>query len=218
MELSIDTSTNFAGIGLSEKGEIVAEMTWRSQKNHTVELVPSITQLLNLAKTDKKALQAIFVAKGPGSFNGLRVGVSTAKGLSYALNIPIVGISTLEIEAFPFAYTRLPVCPVHNAGRGEIAVATYQMGNEWRCLKQEHITTIEEMCEGLKKKTIFCGEIPPLILQQLPLIAGENAIIPTSAARMRHVTCLAALAWQQLLKGNKDDAASLQPITMRKVR
>src|SRR4030043_300257 len=143
MELAIDTSTNFCSIGLSRQGETIAELTWRSEQSHTVELVPNIVRLLNQAKITPQSLRAVFVAKGPGSFNGLRVGISTAKGLALALSIPLVGISTLEVEAYPFAFTKLPICPIHNAGRGEIAAAVYQLKGTWQCLTSEHITTTD---------------------------------------------------------------------------
>ena len=82
MELAIDTSTDFASISLSCEGKTIAELTWHSGQNHTVELVPNITHLLNQTKLSPQSLGAIFVAKGPGSFNGLRVGMSTAKGFA----------------------------------------------------------------------------------------------------------------------------------------
>jgi len=101
MELAIDTSTSIASIALSKEGEIISEFTWQAGQNHSVELMPHIVYLLHQAKVDFKDLSGVIVAKGPGQFNGIRVGMAVAKGLSFALSIPIVGISTLEVEAFP---------------------------------------------------------------------------------------------------------------------
>ena len=215
MELAIDTSTGFASIALSNEGEMIAELTWHSRQNHTVELVPNIIHLLNQAKLEAKSLGAVFVAKGPGSFNGLRVGVSTAKGLAFALDIPLVGISTLEIEAYPFAYASLPICPIHTAGRGEIAAAFYQQNDEWHCLEPEHITTAEMLCQQVTERTIFCGEIPPSVIPELQQKLTDKAIIPDVTTRLRHASQLAALGWCYLKKGIKDDPASLQPIYLR---
>jgi tRNA threonylcarbamoyl adenosine modification protein YeaZ len=215
MELAIDTSTDFCSIGLSRGGEMVAELNWHSSQNHTVELAPNITRLLDQSKTSPESLEAIFVAKGPGSFNGLRVGMSTAKGLSFALDIPLVGISTLEIEAYPFAFTKLPVCPIHNAGRGEIAAAIYQLKDTWRCLTSEHITTADALCRQTKRKTIFCGEIPPPVIEELQKRLDRYAIVPDAAARSRHASNLSALGWQRLARGKADDAANLQPLYLR---
>jgi tRNA threonylcarbamoyl adenosine modification protein YeaZ len=225
MDLAIDTSTDFCSIGLSSRGETVAEITWNSGQNHTIELVPKIISLLSQAGDNPQSLTAIFVAKGPGSFNGLRVGVSTAKGLAFALHIPLVGIGTLEVEAYPFASTKLPICPIHNAGRGEIAAALYQQKNGWRCLTPEHITTVDVLCRQTKRKTIFCGEIPPYVIEELKKRLDRYAIIPEVSARLRHARYLAELGWQHLERGQIDDAAGLQPlylrqppITLRKVK
>src|SRR4030042_1540488 len=146
MELAIHTSPDFCSIGLSRQGELMAEMTWHSGQNHTVELVPNIISLLNQVKGSPQSLTVIFVAKGPGSYNGLRVGVGTAKGLAFSLDIPLVGISTLEVEAYQHAGYGLPICAVLNAGRGEIAIAMYQKkANIWRQLVEEQITTVESL-------------------------------------------------------------------------
>lgn len=215
MELAIDTSTGFASIALSHEGETMAELTWHSEQKHTMELVPNIVHLLNQTKLNPQSLGAIFVAKGPGSFNGLRVGMSTAKGLAFALNVPLVGISTLEVEAYPFAFTRLPLCPIHNAGHGEIATALYQQNDDWRCLAKEYITTADVLCQQIDRKTLFCGEIPPSVVQQLQQRLSKQAIIPDPAARLRHASHLAALGWRRLSSGDQDNLASLQPLYLR---
>jgi tRNA threonylcarbamoyl adenosine modification protein YeaZ len=225
MELAIDTSTDSCSIGLSREGDIIAELTWHTQQNHTVELVPSIDRLFNQTNTSSRDLKAIFVARGPGSFNGLRVGMSTAKGLAFSLDIPLIAIGTLEIEAYPFAFVGLPVCPIHNAGRGEIATALYRQDDSWHCLSAEHITTVDALCRQTRRKTVFCGEIPSPVIEELKKRLEKYAIIPGAAARLRHAGYLSALAWQRLDKGDIDDAASLQPlylrqppITLRKVK
>ena len=215
MELAIDTSTHFASIALSHKGDLIAELTWHSEQNHTIELVPNIASMLNQMNINSESLAAIFIAKGPGSFNGLRVGMSTAKGLAFALNIPIVGISTLEIEAYPFAFTMLPIRPVHNAGRDEIATALYQQDRDWHRIEEEHITNIDMLCQYIEEETLFCGEIPPLVVQQLQQRLGKSAIIPDPNTRLRHACHLALLGWQQLNKVSKDDPATLQPLYLR---
>jgi len=216
MELSIDTSTNYAGIALSDQSKIIAERTWHSKRNHTIELIPAIQHMLDQMKIELDKIQAIFVAKGPGSFNGLRVGLSTAKGFALALSIPIVAISTLEIEAYHFAFTRLLLCSIHNAGRGEIAAALYRRDDHWKCIEKEHITTTEVLCQKIREETIFCGEIPGPDMQYLQQALGKYAIIPDATILLRHASHLAALGWQRLSAGIQDNPESLQPIYLRK--
>ncbi len=78
MELAIDTSTHVAGIALSSEGEVAAELTWHAGQNHTAELMPNLIDLLNRTRVNLSDIDALIVAKGPGSFNGLRVGMSAA--------------------------------------------------------------------------------------------------------------------------------------------
>mgnify|MGYP001085033062 CR=1 FL=1 len=213
MELAIDTSSNTASIALSHKGEILTELTWKTAQNHTVELMPNLAHLLHQAKVDQSSIEAIIVAKGPGSFNGLRVGISVAKGLALSLNIPLLGISTLEVEAYPFAYTELPLCPIHEAGREQIATALYrQKDDEWHCMEKEHLTTLDTLYQRTHQETLFCGEIPPEIVNEIRQRLGKQAIIPQASIRLRRASFLAMLAWQRLNRGEQDDPATLQPL------
>jgi len=217
MQIAIDTSTDTASLALVEDSEVLAELTWRCGQNHTAQLLPHLTHLLDQAKLNLESATGIIVAKGPGSFNGLRVGVSTAKGLALSLGVPMVGISTLEVEAYPHAQTGLPICPIFNAGRGEIATARYQMkGKEWRRLATEHITTVDALCSEITTKTIFCGDFVTLIAPQLRKHLKQRAVIPPPASRLRRAGFLAELGQKRLKAGDYDHLATLQPLYLRR--
>jgi len=215
MEIAIDTSTAWGGTALSQDGNLLAELTWKPGQNHTTELFPNIERLLQTAKSDIRSLTAVFVAIGPGSFNGLRAGISAAKGLAFSLKIPLVGISTLEAEALPFAFTGLPLCPIHDAGRGEIAAALYRQADSWRQLREEYLTNVESLCAEISEKTIFCGEIPPAAISHILASVGEKAIIPGWEQRLRRPGYISYLGWQRLQSGQQDNPATLQPIYLR---
>jgi len=215
MELAIDTSSNIVSVAVSHKGEILASLTWRTTRNHTIELLPNLVCLLQQAKVELGSIEAIVVAKGPGSFNGLRVGISTAKGLAFVLNIPLLGVNTLEAEAYTFAFTGLPLRPIHKAGREEIATALYrQKDNGWQCLEAENLTTIKSLCRRIKQKTLFCGEIPADIISEIQQKLGKRAIISQSNSPSR-TSSLAILGWRKLSRGEWDDPLTLQPLYLR---
>ena len=215
MQLAIDTSTDSASLALVRDGEVLAESTWRSQQNHSVELLPKLTQLLNEAGANIQAVSGVIVAKGPGSFNGLRVGLSTAKGLALSLEVPIIGISSLELEAYQHAETGLPICPIFNAGRGEIATALYQKkANKWQMLVPEHITTVDNLGSEITTRTIFCGEYVPLIANQLKKKLKQKAVI--AAVELRRASRLVELAKPRLEAGDYDNPATLQPLYLRR--
>jgi len=216
MELAIDTSSSTVSVALSHKGRIVASLTWQTTQNHTIELLPNLVCLLQQAKVELGSIEEIVVSKGPGSFNGLRVGISTAKGLASALNIPLLGVNTLETEAYPFAFTGLPLRPVQKAGREEIATALYwqKKDNEWQCLEAENLTTVKTLCRRIKQKTIFCGEIPAATISEIQQNLGRRAIISQSNSTSR-ANSLAILGWRKLSRGEQDDPATLQPLYLR---
>ena len=215
MELAIDTSSSTTGLALSHKGEILIELAWQSQQNHTIELMPNLAYLLHQAKVEPDTIEAIIVAKGPGSYNALRVGISIAKGLSFSLNIPLLGIDTLEAEAYPFGYTGLPLCPILKAGREQIATALYQQeNNKWQCLEEPHLTTAGELAKQIQQKTLFCGEIPTPVANDIQQNLGQRAIMAQTTTLTR-ARSLAILGWHRLDRGEKDNTATLQPLYLR---
>ena len=215
MELAIDTSSDTAGIALSRKGELLASLTWQTAQNHTVDLLPNLVCLLQRTGAELDSAEAIIVAKGPGSFNGLRVGVSTAKGLASALNIRLLGVSTFEAEAYPFAFTGLAIRPIHRAGREEIATALYRQEDDgWRCLEAENLTTVMAVCRRIRQRTILCGDIPSHIVSEIRQNVGRRAMISQSGSQSR-AACLAIVGWRKLSRGEQDDPATLQPLYLR---
>lgn len=217
MQLAIDTSTDIASLALVRDGRVVAELTWRCGQNHTRQLLPNLDHLLRQFELDVQAITGVIVAIGPGSFNGLRVGVSTAKGLSFSLGIPIVGIGSLETEAYQYAGTSLPICPIFNAGRGEIATAMYQQQDgEWLRLADEHITTVETLCSQITTTTLFCGKYVPDVAVQIEELCQDKAVIPSAVTGLRRAGFLAELGLKRLEAGDTDDPATLQPQYLRR--
>ena len=216
MQLAIDTSTDTASLSLVQDGQVLAELTWRCGQNHSTQLLPHLSHLLNQADLSLQSVSGIIVAKGPGSYNGLRVGISTAKGLAFSLGIPLVGISTLEAEAYQHADRGLPVCPVFNAGRGEITTARYQKkGNKWCQLTAEHITTIDALCSQINSKPVFCVEFVPSIAAQLRKELKQKAVILSPAAGLRRASFLAELGLKRFEAGDYDNPVTLQPLYLR---
>jgi len=216
MQLIIDTSTDTASIAIVQNSEVTAELAWRCRENHTVELLPRLARLLDETGVALQSASGIIVAKGPGSYTGLRVGISIAKGLAFSLNIPIVAVSTLEAEAYQYAGTGFPICPIFNAGRDEIATAIYQKKrNKWCQLIAEHITTIETLCSRITAKTIFCGEFTPVIDTQLKKQLKQRAMLLPSGILSCRVRSLAELGLKRFEAGDYDDLATLQPLYLR---
>ena len=217
MELAIDTSTNTAGIALSEQGRIMSEMTWDTGQNHTVELIPKLVTLLEQQEIAITDINEIVVAKGPGSFNGLRVGLATAKGLAFALGIGMVCISTLEAIAFAHADIDLPVYPILQAGRGEIATAIFSnQSGKWTSHLAEYVTTIKGLCSSIKEQSIICGEITIEQQRSLNKELGNRAFFPQESSDSGRAGYLAKLGWCRIEAGDFDDPSTIQPLYLKK--
>lgn len=220
MELTIDTASEMASVGLSQEGALVAELTWRCSRNHSVELLPTLQYLMERAGVDKSDLRAIFVCIGPGGYTGLRVGVSTAKGLAFALGLPLVGVGRLEADAYQHADYPGPICPIHRAGRGELAWAVYTRDAAgWREVVPPRLSSLDGLLAAGRrrlKRALFCGEVSDELAEGLREALGRQAAGAGAAAMsVRRAGFIAELAWQRLAAGQTDDAASLKPIYLR---
>ncbi len=128
--LNIDTATENATISISQNDNVISFLSSNNQKDHASFLQPAIKQLLQLSNYSMDQLNAVSVTIGPGSYTGLRVGLASAKGLCYALNIPLITLGTFEVMALSVInYTKEPelhlYCPMIDARRMEVFTAVY---------------------------------------------------------------------------------------------
>jgi len=212
--LAIDTATKLASVALydADRGPR-AESTWYTSMNHTVELMPAIVLMLERQGLTAKQLDGLAVALGPGSFTGLRIGLSVAKGLCLSLGIPIVGIPTLDIAAYAHYGQNLPICAIIQAGRGRICVALYErLEAGWQRLTDYHLASIEDLSNQVKVPTLFCGEIDGPLSEALHAHMGGRAVIAPPASSLRRASYLAELGWQRLQRGDRDDLTTLEPL------
>ncbi len=216
MLIAIDTSTDTAGLALVGDDELIAEFTWRCGQNHSVQLLPNLAFMLSQAKLSLTSASGIIVAKGPGGYNGLRVGLSTAKALAFCLKVPIAGVSTLEAMAYEHAALGIPVCTAVSPGGGEIAAAIFEMKDgKWSRVLSEQMTTVENLCSQISERTAFCGQIPPQIVSLIRQNLGERAVILPRGADWRRAGFLAELGRFRFSNNDFDDPASLQPLYLR---
>ena len=183
MLLAIDTSTRYAGVALGAEGRVVSVSSWFSSVNHTVELMPAISAILQSQGLSAADLSGIAVALGPGGFSALRVGVSVAKGLAMTAGKPLVGVGTLDLEAFPYLESGLPVCALLDAGRQEVAVAHF--GPDGRRDRDVVVGTPQALFEAVGVPTIVCGEGVQTRIQMIKDRLGALAVIVKAAPGAR---------------------------------
>ncbi|HEX2914043.1 MAG TPA: tRNA (adenosine(37)-N6)-threonylcarbamoyltransferase complex dimerization subunit type 1 TsaB [Chloroflexia bacterium] len=214
MILALDSSTATAGVALYGPGGIVSEFTWLSHRDHTVQIMPMVQKMMDLEQSNPDQLTGVAVATGPGSFNGLRVAVSAAKGIALSLDLPIYGITSLDLIAAGNAYLSGNLCAVVEAGRGRVGAGFYRVkGGKWKQEGDYLNLNMAELVEKISQPTFIAGELKPEQRTDLAEKLGKQAIILPPAASLRRPGFLAELAWQRQQSGIPgDDLANLQPI------
>ncbi|MBE2234927.1 MAG: tRNA (adenosine(37)-N6)-threonylcarbamoyltransferase complex dimerization subunit type 1 TsaB [Anaerolinea sp.] len=224
MLLSLDTATRHSGIALYDGQQLVAELNWHSVDAQTTELLPRLEHLLAWVRIQPASLSALAVSLGPGSFTGVRVALSLAKGMALAHGLPLIGIPTLDATAYPHLGDTLPVGAVVQAGRGRVLWSIYQAGpadggrravtlGGWRgsstpIALSEHAG----LAAAIHRPLRLVGELTPELRALLAAQAGDLALLAGPAAGTRRAGCLAELAWLRWQAGDVDDPASLSPI------
>ncbi len=215
MLLAIDSATRLLSIALSDENNIRAEWSWYSENHHTVELAPHIQQLMMQSNVTPGDLTGLAVVTGPGSFTGLRIGMSYAKGLSLARNIPVIGVPTLDVIAAMQPIKGERLCAIVQAGRGRITPAFYRVeGNRWVSQTRPTITTWDALIEVIAEPTQFAGEINELGRSALSKLASQQdyVILSGNAFNLRRAGFLAQLALEkQATEASTPPTAALAP-------
>ncbi len=153
--LALDTSTTFGSIAISSDKTIIAEYSIKSYKTHSKTLLPNIDKMLKETGIHINEINAVVVAIGPGSFTGLRIGLSTAKGICYGQKIPLIAISTLMSLANNITFANKNICVLLDAGRSQVYSAIYS--SELDELINPQLFTVEELINSIKEEVVFVG-------------------------------------------------------------
>ncbi len=215
MILAVDTSTKYVGLAVYDGSRVLCEEVWLSRRFHTIELAPAVSRNLSRLKLSGDDLDVLAVAVGPGSFTGLRIGLAFVKGLAFSLQLPVIGIPTLDITAAGYPSAEAPLTAVLEAGRGRFAAAKFEYQDEsWQQVGEAKNLDIKELVNSLPAGSILTGEITKELREIVELEQGLKIAPPGQAIRSPRM--LALLAWNQWLKGDVDDPASLKPYYLHK--
>ncbi len=222
--LALDSATPVAGVALWEDGKLLREEFVNYKKTHSETLMPMVEQILNSCDKQMGMVDAIGVTVGPGSFTGLRIGMAAVKGMSLALNIPVAGISTLEVMAYNFAYVDALVCPLLDARKQEVYAGIFDLskgfpqiiGEEMACSPEKFVKTLKEVCEREgRRKIILLGDGVYPYREYFQEELGSSCVIAPSHLMLPRASALADLAAVRALKREFDDALNLRPVYLR---
>ncbi len=229
--IAIDSSGLVASVAIVEDEEVIAEYNVQYKKTHSQTLLPMLDELKRMVDLDLQTVDAIAIAKGPGSFTGLRIGSATAKGLGLALEIPIIEIPTLDGLACNLYGTDKIACPIMDARRNQVYTGLYSYIEERQGGEREQrfsytlvpilsqcavsIQKIAEKCNEQQKEIIFLGDGVPVFVEQLKeLMKVPYSFAPAHMNRQRAAS-FAFLALEKLRKGEVVSAADHAPAYLR---
>ena len=220
--LALDTTTDICSIAVAEDERLLGEHNFAHSMDLSRRLMPNIVSLLEDSGLEVKDVQGIGVCLGPGSFTGLRIGITTAKTLAQVLKVPIAGVVTLDLLAHQFDY--LPetlICPLIKVRKGEVYYAFYQAnrGSLERISEYESGPVQDIVHSSLltpHSSLIICGDGVKDNLALLEDSLGDRAVIAPPWLSYPKASILARLAYDMILREETADPISLMPFYIRK--
>jgi len=217
--LALETSTLVSSVAVATSDTLLAEITLQTKKTHSEILMPHIDQLLKMAQLGKKDIKAIAVSIGPGSFTGLRIGLSTAKALAYGLNIPVIGVSTLAAMAYGCPVPGVILSPILDAQKGNV----YQSLFEWRNGELREIMPARVIAIDEALREIPGNQLPVIVLGEAAVLhrakieqAGHPLVMAAPHIVIQRAGSVAGLGQKLLAQGIEHDVMTLEPSYIRR--
>jgi len=207
--LAVETSSLAGGVALLDDERLVAEYLLDVSVTHSERLMAAIDHVLADARWTPRMLSGLAVAVGPGSFTGLRIAVSTVKGLALALGLPIAAVPTLDAMAAALPWAALPVCPVLDARKGEVWASFYRWDGRAMCREWDYLALAPDaLAARLTEPVIVVGD-------GAAAIHSPHARVVPPPRRLPSPACVGALGLERLRAGETVTAASLVPLYLR---
>jgi len=215
--LGIDTSTACGSVGLIDDEQVISEYLLNLPVTHSERLLGAIELVLREAHYALGDLDGWAISLGPGSFTGLRIGVSTVKGLAVATRKPVAGISTLDVLASQISPTPNLICPILDARKGEVYAAfyRYEEGNSLKRLSTYQAIRPEDLVKKIQGKIVFIGNGAKTYRDYLWDSLQSNAIFLPSPLNLPLGSMVAKLGSELLQKREFLDLSTFTPIYVR---
>jgi len=215
--LALDTATKSCSVAVMNAGSLAAELITLNDETHSKHLMKLVRKVLGMASLRVGELDGLAVTIGPGSFTGLRIGISTIKGMAHALDKPVVGISSLDALAWQCVDRSFLICALLDARHGEVYSATYRFRDETltRISREEAITPIAA-AEGIKEPCIFIGNGAELYRGDITTKLGDCAYFAPEGQHIIRASSVGFLSMQRFKTHDTIDVAGLVPRYIRK--
>lgn len=211
--LAIDTSTKNLSLAVAKQGKVEKFRNVNLKRPLSSSIMPSIKRILDSAGIIPAKLDGFAVGLGPGSFTSLRVGLSTIKGLAFALNKPVIGISSLDILAMNVKEDHAQICVLCDAKRNLVYACVYEKNGSVLKKKSDYVLeSIDDVMKRIKGEVIFIGDGVKLFRNDINKVKDICPIFADGKLAYPQARCLAPLALAKFQNGRSDDIAKLVPL------
>jgi tRNA threonylcarbamoyladenosine biosynthesis protein TsaB len=215
--LAVETATMLGGVAIMDGDRLVAESRLNIKVTHSERLMKEIDRVLRSASLEIADIDLFGISIGPGSFTGLRVGLSTIKGLVYATGKQLVTARTLEALAWNVPFSGYQICPMFDARKKEIYTALFRWsGNGFDCALGECTLSTDELLIRIDAPTLFLGEGAVLYRDKIQSVLGDRALFGAPQHMMPSPANVAMLCMKNAEKGEYVDALKAIPAYYRR--
>ncbi len=215
--LAVDTASKSSSVAILDGQSLVAETTLVRSETHSRHLMDMIDGVMRLAAIRPAQMDFFSVTVGPGSFTGLRIGISAIKGLAVACAKPVVGISTLDALAEPFSNGNGIICPMLDARRGEVYFSRYRVqGGRLNKEIDEQALPPSAVLAGIHDPCLFIGDGAQAYRREIIAALGDRAAFGTSDQNTVRAAVVGLLAIRRFEQDSVSDPARLIPSYIRK--
>jgi len=215
--LGIETATRTGGVAIVSEGGVLAEYTLNIEVTHSERLMSTVDRVLKDTGLLISNIDGFGVSIGPGSFTGLRIGLSTVKGLAFTTGKPVAAVPTLKALAWNTPHSRYPVCPLLDAKKKEVYAALYRYdGRELVQDLPEMVLPLAELADRVAGEVLFSGEGARLFAGDIErLFAGRAHLAPLSAT-VPSAASVAEIALDMIRAGRHTGPDDLSPMYIRR--
>jgi len=211
--LAIDTSTKNLSLAVAKKGKVVKFRNTKLNRPLSSSIMPSIKRILDSAGISLGKIDGFAVGLGPGSFTGLRVGLSTIKGLAFVTNKPIIGVSSLDALAMNIEEDHAQICTLCDAKRNLVYACLYEKKGSLLKRKSDYVLeSIDEVLVRIKGKTSFIGDGVKLFRDDINKVKSIGPVFVDEKLMLPQAKFLIPLVLEKFQKGRRDDIDKLTPL------
>jgi tRNA threonylcarbamoyladenosine biosynthesis protein TsaB len=218
--LAVDTSSMVASVAIIENAKLIGEYTINHKKTHSQKLMPMVKELMDGLELRPADIDIFAASNGPGSFTGLRIGITSIKAIAFAAQKKVVGVPTLDALAYNIVANNSLICPIMDARNNQVYTAIYKKENNNLLKVTEYmgvaVSELVQIIKGKNQKVIINGDGVELHRDYLIKELGNMCEFPQENLMLQRASSVAYVAQKLILEGLSENCFDMVPFYLRK--